>query len=249
MPSAWELIPLPRGRQLRRFNRLPFSATGNSFFQSPRRFLDLVHSTGWGNIGWARRINGKFEHHQPRPFAEVAAAMDDLVDANDVYVTLNRFWSRYRCEEAVGQLAALHVDVDWYKVLPPATQGQHAAHLILAELDEAGIVPPSFILGTGRGSLAVWLMEPVPARIKGQKGEGPIRRWRAMQDRLCAALASLGSDRSQRHAAAICRVPGTRNAKNGARVELLWEAPGAAHRYMFEELAGEILPPRPAKPP
>lgn len=170
--------------------------------------------------------------------------METLAGADDVYITLNRFRRRYRSDEAVGQLAAVHVDVDWYNTLPPATKGLHAAQLILAELDEAGVPPPSFILGTGRGSLVVWLMQPVPARIKGQKGEGPIRRWRSMQHRACEALAALGSDPSQRHSAALCRVPGTRNAKNGARVELLWKPAGPVRVYTFEELAAEILPPR-----
>lgn len=226
------------------------SATDRLFFENPRSFLELVHrgGAGWGNIGWARRLNGQFEHHQPRPFAEVAVAMEQLAGADDVYLTLNRFRRRYRSAESVGQLAALHLDIDWYKLLPPATLGQHAAQLVLAELNEAGVPPPSFILGTGRGSLAVWLIEPVPAKIKGQKACGPIRRWRAMQDRLCAALAPLGSDSSQLHPAALCRVPGTKNGKNGAPVKLLWKPAGSIYFYNFEELAAEILPPRPAKP-
>lgn len=220
------------------------------FFDSPRAFLELIHGHGEarGEIAWAQGRDETFKNRSPAPFGKVAEAFNDLKGKADVYLCLHRFWGWRRRVDHVGQLQAFHVDIDHYKAptkryrsLSPAL----AARAVLQCLDDQAIPAPSFILFSGKGLLAVWMIKPVPAGKKHKAGA--IQRWNKIQVRLHQALHPLGADASQKHAAAVCRVPGTINSKYNTATRLLWIHPNGIEDRTLDDMAAELLPPRKSK--
>lgn len=220
----------------------------DSSFESPSAFLELIHGhcEAKGKVAWARGRGDGFKNFSPAPFDEVAKAFSELKGEEDIYLCLHRFWGRKRQVDAVGQLQAFHVDIDYYKApskrhrsLPPKL----AALEVLRQLEDQAIPAPSFMLLSGKGLLAVWMIKPVPAR-RNPHETGAIRRWRQIQDKLHLALKPLGADTTQKHCAAICRVPGTVNSKYGKPAEVVWIHSNGIEKRTLDDIAAELLPSR-----
>ncbi|WP_026988486.1 hypothetical protein [Fodinicurvata fenggangensis] len=218
-------------------------------FNSPADFLRLIHGheDAKGKVAWARKYPDSFENHNPRAFREVEVAFSALNGESDIYLCLHRYCGRKRQERLVSQLQAFHVDIDYYKKRPHL-EPETAAQAVLQKLQDKNLPAPSFIMFSGKGLLAVWMINPVPARAVKHK-EGAIKRWRQVQDTLHKALYPLGADYSQKHAAAVCRVPGTKNRKRRRNVRLLWCHPNGIEDRSLDDIANDVLPPRRSRKP
>ncbi|WP_155957889.1 hypothetical protein [Fodinicurvata sediminis] len=218
-------------------------------FKSPVDFLRLIHGHEdvRGKVAWARKYPDSFENHNPGEFHEVEAAFSEFKRESDIYVCLHRFWGWKRQERFVSQIQAFHVDIDYYKKRP-RLKPEDAAQAVLERLQDKNLPAPSFIMCSGKGLLAVWMINPVPARAEKHR-DGAITRWRQVQDRLHKALYPLGSDYSQKHAAAVCRVPGTKNRKRRRKVRLLWCHPNGIEDRSLDDIAQDVLPPRRSRKP
>lgn len=103
-----------------------------------------------------------------------------------------------RKKEFARELSFLHADIDFKDTDSPPEQIER----ILRELK----LPPSRLHGSGRGLHAFWqLTAPVILPDGMDQVETLLRK---LTDRL-------GGDRSVAHCAALLRVPGTHNSKNG----------------------------------
>jgi hypothetical protein len=106
-------------------------------------------------------------------------------------------------------------------------------------LDDEGIPLPSYALDTGRGLNLVWLHDLVP--------RAALSRWTAVQKHLAEVLKPFGADMRALDTARVFRVVGSVNSRaewERRIVGMIWcrDDPANPTRYMFDELANEILP-------
>jgi len=98
-----------------------------------------------------------------------------------------------------GVLLARCLFVDFDDILPG--DGCGPSEFALMRIDEAGLPSPTMVISSGHGVHAYWrLFEPVD----------DLGRWRQLQERLIAALAS---DKSIKNPERIMRLPGFLNVK------------------------------------
>ena len=131
----------------------------------------------------------------------------------DVYLSQARFRG-WRRTQLLSSVNALWVDLDGLsRERTPAA----ALYALLGRCDEVGIPFPSYVLGTGRGLVAVWLVEVLPREV--------LPRWQA------ALVEHL-------------RLAGTLNtAPVPARlVRCLYPEAGSPRVYGFEALCEGVLP-------
>ena len=135
--------------------------------------------------------------------------------------------------QLLSSVNALWVDLDG----PSRERTPDAAlYALLGRCDEAGIPAPSYVLGTGRGLAAVWLVEILPREV--------LPRWQALQAALVERLRPLGADPRARDVARVLRLAGTlTTAPVPARlVRCLYPEAGAPRVYGFEALCEGVLP-------
>jgi hypothetical protein len=170
------------------------------------------------------------------PIADLERYVETLGGIPDVYVTQNVFFGRRRVCNLAG-LQACYVDLDYHNTVRWARDRPEAvAKAVLDRLEDRDLPPPSYIVSTGRGLLAVWLLEPTSAKA--------LPRWMPVQQVLGEALHGFGVDNVALDAARVFRVWGSVNSKSGTAVRPVW-SDGPLHapaRYSFDELADITLP-------
>ena len=145
------------------------------------------------------------------------------------FVSLNRFFRRRRTEKLMS-LNAVYVDLDfrdtptWRNKSADEVQAALECHCLALKLAE-----PSFIIQTGQGLAAVWLIKPMPAKALG--------RWTAAIKALINLFLGFGADRSCSDATRVFRIPRTINEKNGREVRVTG---GSFERYSFDALEDQI---------
>jgi RecA-family ATPase len=138
-----------------------------------------------------------------------------------VYLAVSTFQrdATSRCKDTVQELIALHADIDFRGTVESPEE--------ILQIVEQLALPPSLVIHSGHGLHLYWLFnEPIPATAESK----------AEHDRLLHQLADhLGADTAVAHCAALMRLPGTTNSKNGDAlpVHVIAERP---NRYTLEEL-------------
>ncbi|MBY0251594.1 MAG: hypothetical protein K2X54_09470 [Methylobacterium organophilum] len=134
----------------------------------------------------------------------------------------------------LATLRAAWVELDYYKTRAWARYAPHAmvAH-VLARLRDEHIPAPSYIVSSGRGLHAVWLLDGAPSVA--------LPAWKALQHRLNETLRDMGTDRVAAAPTGNLRLTGTWN--RGALVTMIWPATvGEIFRYGLRGLCDEVLP-------
>jgi hypothetical protein len=124
-----------------------------------------------------------------------------------------------RCKDTVQELIALHADIDFHATI----ESPEAILQIVEQLTP----PPSLVIHSGHGLHLYWVFKESIAATAESKAE---------HERLLRRLADhLGADTSVAHCAALMRLPGTTNSKNGDAlpVRVVTERP---NRYPHDEL-------------
>lgn len=145
------------------------------------------------------------------------------------FLSLNRFFKRRRTR-SLKSLNAIYVDLDLRDVM--AWRGKSADEVQVAlerHCVSLGLPEPSFILQTGRGLAAIWLIKPIPPQA--------LARWRAAIRALIDLWKGFGADRSCSDVTRVFRIPGTINEKNGQEVRVTG---GSLQRYSFDALEDQI---------
>ena len=130
----------------------------------------------------------------------------------------------------VAELTCLYADLDTYRVPELAPLAREAlAETVLRRIGALGLPEPSFLIDSGRGLYALWMIDP----LSGQA----LPRWRAAQRCLVGLLAPLGADPACCDPARVLRIPGTLNGRCG-RVVTVVRGDGRPHA--FDDLADRI---------
>ena len=194
-----------------------------------------------GQVAVARRLavgqRRWYERAVDRDELEPVARRYARAATPDVYISQNRFrgWRRI---VLLAEIGAVWVDLDTYR------DDCHLAgrcdltilHAILHRCDDGFLAPPSYVLSTGRGTVAVWIHESLPLAA--------LPRWQAVQQHLCAYFQALGADRNAIDAARVLRLVGTVNSRADGvpPVRLVWPTTRWPVRHHFEVLAEAVLP-------
>lgn len=192
-------------------------------YDEPTEYLNTVHGTsnGWITKSEINPFYKQWHYH----FSDLI--QQDLSEEN-VYISLNTFYSTYRRLEYLKELKAQFIDLDTYKT--KFTKDQ-----ILMNLDTEyfgkSIPRPNLIIDSGRGLYLVWLINSVPSKA--------LPLWKAIEEYLYKQLKPFGADRQALDATRVLRVPGSINSKSNTVVEVLEQYD---YVYDLREIQSEYLP-------
>lgn len=165
--------------------------------------------------------------------------LQTLDGSHDTWISQATFTRPNRRAVNVFNVGLLFCDLDTYNLpggegLPP----EWFANMVLQVCDEEGIPPPSFMVFSGRGLQAKWLLDkPLPRQA--------LPRWNACERYLVHFLQRAGADPKAKDVSRVLRVVGTLNSKSGETcrvVHVETDQAGQLLRYDFDYLCEYILP-------
>ena len=187
-------------------------------------YIDMVHNNSKGWITKARIISGNFSqwHYKYEDL------LKEELDGENVYISLNTFFSTYRRVEFLKELKAHFIDLDIYNT--KFTKDQILMHL---ETEHFGrtIPRPNLIIDSGRGFYLIWLINTVPSKA--------LPLWKAVEEYLYSILKPFGADRQALDPTRVLRVPGSINSKVNSIVRIIEEYD---YIYDLREIQSEYLP-------
>ena len=188
-----------------------------------KQYINALHGSSKGWITKAE-INEVFKQWH---YKHLELIQQDFRGDN-LYISINTFYSTYRRLEYLKELKAQFIDLDIYNT--GFTKDQ-----VLMNLDEnyfnKSIPRPNFIIDSGRGLYLIWLINAVPSKA--------LPLWKAVEEYLYSVLKPLGADRQALDATRVLRVPGSVNSKSGSVVEILEEYD---YIYDLREIQNNYLP-------
>ena len=193
-------------------------------FNSNHSYIDMVHNNSKGWITKARIISGNFSQWHYK-YQEL---LQEELDGENVYISLNTFFSTYRRVEFLKELKAHFIDLDVYNT--KFTKDQILMHL---EEEHFGrtIPRPNLIIDSGRGFYLIWLINTVPSKA--------LPLWKAVEEYLYSILKPFGADRQALDPTRVLRVPGSINSKVNSIVKIIEEYD---YIYDLREIQSEYLP-------
>lgn len=192
-------------------------------FEPSIEYIDIVHKNSKGWITKADIQNGYRQwHYKYKELIELD------FNKENIYISLNTFYSTFRRLEYIKELQANFIDIDCYN-----SKYTKEAVLYFLENDLYGykIPRPSLIIDSGRGLYLIWLIEAVPNKA--------LPLWKAVQEYLYRQLKEFGADRQALDATRVLRVVGSVNSKTGTRVQILDRYD---YIYKLREIQSEYLP-------
>ena len=193
-------------------------------FNSNHSYIDMVHNNSKGWITKARIISGNFSQWHYK-YQEL---LQEELDGENVYISLNTFFSTYRRVEFLKELKAHFIDLDIYNT--KFTKDQILMHL---ETEHFGrtIPRPNLIIDSGRGFYLIWLINTVPSKA--------LPLWKAVEEYLYSILKPFGADRQALDPTRVLRVPGSINSKSRTTVKIIDQYD---YIYDLREIQKEFLP-------
>ena len=193
-------------------------------FDPSIEYIDIVHKNSKGWITKADIKNGGYRqwHYKYKELINLD------FNKENIYISLNTFYSTFRRLEYIKELQANFIDIDCYN-----SKYTKDAVLYFLENDLYGykIPIPSLVIDSGRGLYLIWLIEPVPNKA--------LPLWKAVQEYLYRELKQFGADRMALDATRVLRVVGSVNSKTGTRVQILDKYD---YIYKLREIQSEYLP-------
>lgn len=194
-------------------------AEGNDIYD----YLEILHGESKGWITKAK-INSIYKqwHYKYKDL------LGEEFNVENVYISLNTFYSTYRRVEYLKELNAHFIDLDTYKT-------KFTKEQILMNLEEnyfnKSIPRPNLIMDSGRGLYLIWIINSVPSKA--------LPLWKAIEEYLYSNLKTFGADRQALDPTRILRVPGSINTKTKTEVTILDK-----HDYIYDlrEIQKEFLP-------
>lgn len=194
-------------------------AEGNDIYD----YLDILHGESKGWITKAE-INSIYKqwHYKYKDL------LGEDFNVENVYISLNTFYSTFRRVEYLKELNAHFIDLDTYKT-------KFTREQILMNLEEnyfnKSIPRPNLVMDSGRGLYLIWIINSVPSKA--------LPLWKAIEEYLYRNLKAFGADRQALDPTRILRVPGSINTKTKTEVTILDK-----HDYIYDlrEIQKEFLP-------
>lgn len=192
-------------------------------FEPSIEYIDIVHKNSKGWITKADIKNGYRQWHY-----KYKELINLDFNKENIYISLNTFYSTFRRLEYIKELQANFIDIDCYN-----SKYTKDAVLYFLENDLYGykIPRPSLVVDSGRGLYLIWLIEAVPSNA--------LPLWKAVQEYLYKELKQFGADRMALDATRVLRVVGSVNSKTGTRVQILDKYD---YIYKLREIQSEYLP-------
>ena len=186
-------------------------------------YLDILHSD---SKGWITRaeINCGYKQWHYR-YNEL---LEQDFNQENVYISINTFYSTFRRLEYIKELKAQFIDLDIYKT--GFTKEQIIMHLE-ADYFNKSIPRPNLIIDSGRGLYLIWLLNSVPSKA--------LPLWKAIEEYLYSVLKPFGADRQALDPTRILRVPGSINSKSNTTVNVIEQYD---YIYDLREIQNEYLP-------
>ena len=186
-------------------------------------YLDILHSDSKGWITKAE-INCGYKQWHYR-YNEL---LEQDFNQENVYISINTFYSTFRRLEYIKELKAQFIDLDIYKT--GFTKEQIIMHLE-ADYFNKSIPRPNLIIDSGRGLYLIWLLNSVPSKA--------LPLWKAIEEYLYSVLKPFGADRQALDPTRVLRVPGSINSKSKTTVSIIDEYD---YIYDLREIQNEYLP-------
>ena len=186
-------------------------------------YLDILHSDSKGWITKAE-INCGYKQWHYR-YNEL---LEQDFNQENVYISINTFYSTFRRLEYLKELKAQFIDLDIYKT--GFTKEQIIMHLE-ADYFNKSIPRPNLIIDSGRGLYLIWLLNSVPSKA--------LPLWKAVEEYLYSVLKPFGADRQALDPTRVLRVPGSINSKSKTTVNVIEQYD---YIYDLREIQNEYLP-------
>ena len=186
-------------------------------------YLDILHSD---SKGWITRaeINCGYKQWHYR-YKEL---LEQDFNQENVYISINTFYSTFRRLEYLKELKAQFIDLDIYKT--GFTKAQIIMHLETDYFNKS-IPRPNLIIDSGRGLYLIWLLNSVPSKA--------LPLWKAVEEYLYSVLKQFGADRQALDPTRVLRVPGSINSKSNTTVNVIEQYD---YIYDLREIQNEYLP-------
>ena len=186
-------------------------------------YLDILHSD---SKGWITRaeINCGYKQWHYR-YKEL---LEQDFNQENVYISINTFYSTFRRLEYLKELKAQFIDLDIYKT--GFTKTQIIMHLETDYFNKS-IPRPNLIIDSGRGLYLIWLLNSVPSKA--------LPLWKAVEEYLYSVLKPFGADRQALDPTRVLRVPGSINSKSNTTVNVIEQYD---YIYDLREIQNEYLP-------
>ena len=186
-------------------------------------YLDILHSD---SKGWITRaeINCGYKQWHYR-YKEL---LEQDFNQENVYISINTFYSTFRRLEYLKELKAQFIDLDIYKT--GFTKAQIIMHLETDYFNKS-IPRPNLTIDSGRGLYLIWLLNSVPSKA--------LPLWKAVEEYLYSVLKPFGADRQALDPTRVLRVPGSINSKSKTTVSIIDEYD---YIYDLREIQNEYLP-------
>jgi hypothetical protein len=186
-------------------------------------YLDTLHGNSKGWITKAEINCGYKQWHY-----KYKELLEQEFEIENVYTSLNTFYSTFRRLEYLKELNAQFIDLDTYKT-------KFTKEQIIMNLEEnyfnKSIPMPNMIVDSGRGFYLIWLINSVPSKA--------LPLWKAVEEYLYSVLKPLGADRQALDPTRVLRVPGSINTKSKTRVEIIDHYD---YVYDLREIQNNFLP-------
>ena len=192
-------------------------------YSEPINYLGALHRD---SKGWITRaeINCGYKQWHYR----YNALLEQEFNQENVYISINTFYSTFRRLEYLKELKAQFIDLDIYKT--GFTKEQIIMHLE-ADYFNKSIPRPNLIIDSGRGLYLIWLLNSVPSKA--------LPLWKAIEEYLYSVLKPFGADRQALDPTRILRVPGSINSKSNTTVNVIEQYD---YIYDLREIQNEYLP-------
>ena len=195
--------------------------------------IEFQHANTKGYVAILRQFKDGNKHQVTIPAQALPGRIYDLCcrPLADCWVSQNGFFKQgTRRVLDIGQLVALYVDLDCYKV---GIEANEAVGIVYRDYIEPGKIPrPSMVIYSGQGAQLVW-------RIK-QETAYALPVWQGVENWLIDQLKPLGADPQARDAARVLRVAGTFNLKNNTLVEIKYDS---TQLYSLTDLCKQYIVP------
>ena len=186
-------------------------------------YLDTLHGDSKGWITKAEMNCGYKQWHY-----RYNELLEQDFEQENVYISINTFYSTFRRLEYLKELKAQFIDLDIYKT--GFTKAQIIMHLETDYFNKS-IPRPNLIIDSGRGLYLIWLLNSVPSKA--------LPLWKAVEEYLYSVLKPFGADRQALDPTRVLRVPGSINSKSKTTVSIIDEYD---YIYDLREIQNEYLP-------
>ena len=201
--------------------------------QLPAEHVSVLHGRATaGHVAIATLDPGWSE--RAIPVEDLPKYLESLPLGVNTYLSQARFRG-WRRTQLLSSVNAVWLDIDHYKAGHRWSDAQALCALLRAcDEGDPAVPAPSYVLASGRGLAAVWLVDVLAREA--------LPRWQALEVALVERFDGLGVDRAARDVTRVLRLAGTIHTGSERLVRCLYPEVGTPRRHGFDELCRLLLP-------